>query len=191
MTLRTWCDRSASIRSASVTGVIGVRGVEHPPAKVDPERRVAGLEGEVRVAQFGDASGLGALAARVDAFEDEEEASRHYSSSACAAATKRGVGLRALGDRGALGPAPVAFFAVAFFVVFLAVAFFARLLRRLLGGLSRSRRRFGVAPLGEQLTSAVQGDRLGRVAEAQRRVRLAVGDVEAESTGAHDDAAAW
>ena len=78
------------------------RGVEHPAAKIDAEGRVAGFEGEVRVVQFGDAPGLRALAARVDPFEHDEE-----TAVASVLRVRRrdqgGVGLRALGDRGALG----------------------------------------------------------------------------------------
>ena len=124
-----------------------------------------------------------ALAARVDPFEHDEDAAPHQSSEWAAAikaafdfapwaTAARLAGAGRLGRRRLLG------------------RLLGGLLRRLLRGLDRLSRtggRFGVSSFGEQLTRAIERDRLGRVAESQGGVRLAVGDVQTEAAGAHDD----
>ena len=101
MTLATWCERSASIKSASVTGSIGVAASSSQWRRLHAEWRVARLEGEECVVQLGDAPGLGALAADVDAFKDEEGTALAHESSG-RDREQRGVRRRALSDRRAL-----------------------------------------------------------------------------------------
>jgi len=101
----------------------GRSGVEDPAPEIDAQGRVARLEGEVRVAQFRDASGLGALAARVDTFEDDEGTTTHHSS-VCVAAIKAALDFSPWATAARLA-VPVAFFAGDFLVAFFAGFFVA------------------------------------------------------------------
>ena len=97
-------------------GAHGRRRVEHPVAKVDPERRVARFEGKERVVQLGDPSRLGALAADVDAFKDEKDASLAQASSSRCVWRRRAAFASAPWATFARLAAPVAFVTDAFFV---------------------------------------------------------------------------
>ena len=186
MTVRTWCDRSASINSASVIGVIGVAASSTQRRRSTPSGVSPGSN--VKCASCSSATRRAWVLLPLASIPSKTtKVPRSHHVVRVRRRDQRGVGLRALGDRGALGGA-------------------GRLLRRAPSWSSSScglLRAFLVAFVAfrgrvdgsafrrsarsSQARSSVM--RLGRVAESQRGVGLAVGHVEAEATGAHDDVA--
>jgi len=120
VTVRTVMRSIASIKNSSVIGVNGRSGVEDQRRRSDAQGRVARLEGEVRVAPFRDAVGLGALARSRRYLRRTTKEPRRIIRP-CASPRSGGVGLLALGYRARLA-VPVAFFAGDFLVAFFAAS---------------------------------------------------------------------